>query len=127
MLSFLFVDKRELFATKLSLTTVIAETILLILSILFSRVTVNVLVFVLRVVFYVTRYMCDARRQHFALLASFVSEVECFDGSEVTRKGNDSIVQRQNCVVEEVKEVEFRSRHAWEIYLLQNLQLRWVN
>ena len=71
--------------------------------------------------------MCDARRQHFALLASFVSEVECFDGSEVTRKGNDSIVQRQNCVVEEVKEVEFRSRHAWEIYLLQNLQLRWVN
>ena len=127
MLSFLFVDKRELFATKLSLTTVIAETILLILSILFSRVTVNVLVFVLRVVFYVTRYMCDARRQHFALLASFVSEVECFDGSEVTRKGNDSIVQRQNCVVEEVKEVEFRSRHAWEIYLLQNLQFRWVN
>ena len=126
MLSFLFVDKRELFATKLSLTTVIAETIL-ILSILFSRVTVNVLVFVLRVVFYVTRYMCDARRQHFALLASFVSEVECFDGSEVTRKGNDSIVQRQNCVVEEVKEVEFRSRHAWEIYLLQNLQFRWVN
>ena len=120
-------DKRELFATKLSLTTVIAVTILLILSILFSRVTVNALVFVLRVVFYVTRYMCDARRQDFALSASFVSDVECFDGSEVTRKGNDSIVQRQNCVVEEVKEVEFRSRHAWEIYLLQNLQFRWVN
>ena len=33
-------------------TTVIAVTILLILSILFSRVTVNVLVFVLRVVFF---------------------------------------------------------------------------
>ena len=32
-------------------TTMIAVTILLILSILFSRVTVNVLVFVLRVVF----------------------------------------------------------------------------
>ena len=36
-------------------TTVIAVTILLILSIVFSRVTVNVLVFVLRVVFFVTR------------------------------------------------------------------------
>ena len=33
-------------------TTMIAVTILLILSILFSRVTVNVLVFVLRVVFF---------------------------------------------------------------------------
>ena len=33
-------------------TTVIAVTILLILSILFSRVTVDVLVFVLRVVFF---------------------------------------------------------------------------
>ena len=37
-------------------TTVIAVTILLMLSILFSRVTVNVLV-VLHVVFYITRYM----------------------------------------------------------------------
>ena len=107
-------------------TTVIAVTILLMLSILFSRVTVSVLVFVLRVVFYVTRYMYDARRQDFALLASFVSELECFDGSEVTGKGTDSIVQEQNGVVEEVKEVEFRSRRAWEIYLLQNLQFRWV-
>ena len=39
--------------TQVSLgTTVIAVTILRILSILFSRVTVNVLVFVLRVVFF---------------------------------------------------------------------------
>ena len=47
-------------------TTVIAVTILLILSILFSRVTVNVLAFVLRVVFFmyiVTRYMYDARHR----------------------------------------------------------------
>ena len=88
-------------------TTVIAVTILLMLSILFSRVTVDVLDFVLRFVFYVTRYMYDARRQDFALSASFVSELECFDGSEVTGKGNDSIVQNQNCVVEEVKELEF--------------------
>ena len=86
-----------------------AVTILLILSVLFSRVTVSVLVFVLRVVFYVTRYMYDARRQDFALSASFVS-----------------IVRKQNCVVEEVKEAEFRSRGEWEIYLLQNLQFRWV-
>ena len=85
-------------------TTVIAVTILLMLSILFSKVTVNVLAFVLRVVFYITRYMYDARRQDFMLSASFVSELEWFDGSEVTGKGNDSIVQKQNCVVEEVKE-----------------------
>jgi len=56
-------------------TTVIAVTILLMLSIVFSRVTVNVLVFVLRVVFFVMRYMgYDARRRDFALSASFVSE-----------------------------------------------------
>ena len=34
---------------------------------------------------------------------------ECFDGSEVTRKVNDSIVQKQYCVVEEIIEVELRS------------------
>ena len=73
-------------------TTVIAVTVLLMLSILFSRATANLLVFVLRVVFYVTRYMYDARRRDFALSASFVSELECFDGSEVTGKGNGSIV-----------------------------------
>ena len=43
-------------------TTVITLTILLILSILFSRVTVNVVVFVLRVVFFQSSYCvyCDA-------------------------------------------------------------------
>ena len=35
-------------------TTVISATIIFIISILFSRVTVNVLVFVLRVVFFLT-------------------------------------------------------------------------
>ena len=53
-------------------TTVIAVTILM-LSILFSRVSVNVLVFVLRVVFYVTRYMYDSRRRGFALSANFAT------------------------------------------------------
>ena len=53
-------------------------TILFIISILFSRVTVNVPVFVVRVVFFhlivyiVTQYMYDARRRDFALSASFV-------------------------------------------------------
>ena len=78
--------------------------------------TVNVLVFVYCVVFSVTRYMYDAWRRDFALSASFVSELECFDGSEVTRKVNDSIVQKQYCVVEEIIEVELRSRRGNFVY-----------
>ena len=85
-------------------TTVITATILFIISILFSRVTVNMLVFVLRVVFFhlivyiVTRYMYDAVRRDFALSGSFV--LECFDGSEVTtREGYELVVQKENCVV----------------------------
>ena len=64
----------------------ITGTILFIISILFSRVTVNVPVFVLRVVFFhiVTWYMHDAVRRDFALSASFV--LECFHGSEVTTR-----------------------------------------
>ena len=94
-------------------TTVITVTILLILSILFSRVTVNVLAFVWRVVFFmyiVTRYMYDARHRDFALSASF-------DVSEVTTgKGNESIILTENCFVEEIKEVELRSRRRKFIY-----------
>ena len=64
-------------------TTVITLAIILILSILFRRVTVNVVVFVLCVVllhvivymYIVTRYMYDARRRDFALSASFVLRV----------------------------------------------------
>ena len=55
-------------------TTVIAVTILLILSILFSGVTVNVLAFLLRVVFFmfiVTRYMYDARHRDFCIISKF--------------------------------------------------------
>ena len=49
------------------------------------------------------------------LSASFV--LECFDGSEVTtREGNElvvhSCVQKENCVVEEMKEAELRSRRG---------------
>ena len=43
--------------------------------------------------------------------------LECFDGSEVTtRKGNESIVQKENCFVREIKEVELRSRRGKFIY-----------
>ena len=83
--------------------------------------TVNIPVFVLRVVFFhvimyiVTRYMYDAGRQDVALSASFV--LECFDGSEVTTgKGNEPVLRKENCVVEEIKEVELRSRHGKFIY-----------
>ena len=106
----------------------IAVTIIFTISILLSRVTVNVLVFVLRVVFFhiivyiVTRYMYHAVRRDFALSARFV--LECSDGSEVTtREGNELVVQKENCVVEEIKEVELRSRRGKFIY--KNLQFRW--
>ena len=55
--------------------------------------------------------MYDAVRRDFALSASFV--LECFDGSEMTtREGNELVVQKENCVVEEIKEVELRSRRG---------------
>ena len=99
----------------------IAVTILFTISILVSRVTVNVLVFGLRVVFFhiivyiVTRYMYDAVRRDFALSASSV--LECSDGSEVTtREGNELVVQKENCVVEEITEVKLRSRRGRFIY-----------
>ena len=75
----------------------------------------RVLFFRLIIVYIVTRYMYDAVRRDFALSASFV--LECFDGSEVTtREGNELVVQRENCVVEEIKEVELRPRRGKFIY-----------
>ena len=60
--------------------------------------------------------MYDARRQDFALSASFVLRVS-FDVSEVTtRTGNESIVQKENCFVEEIKEDELRSRRRKFFY-----------
>ena len=61
-------------------TTVITVTILFIISILLSRVTVNVLVFITCCVFssnlyVVTQYMYDAVRRNFALSASFMFSV----------------------------------------------------
>ena len=44
-----------------------------------------------------------------------------FDVSEVpTTKGNESIVRKENCFVEEINEVELRSRRGKFIY--NNLQ-----
>ena len=99
----------------------IALTILLTLSVLFGRVTVNVLVFVLRVVFFHAIFFCNAvhvgcSASGFCIISKFCFRIECFDGSEVTGKGNDSIVQKQNRVVEEIKEVELRSRRGKLIY-----------
>ena len=43
--------------------------------------------------------------------------MECFDGSEVTtREGNELVVQKENCVVEKIKEAELRSRREKIIY-----------
>ena len=55
--------------------------------------------------------MYDAVRRDFTLSVSFV--LECFDGSEVTtREGNELDVQKKKCVMEEIKEVELRSRRG---------------
>ena len=54
-------------------------------------------------------------RRDFAFSASFV--LECSDGSEVTtREGNELVVQKENCVGEEIKEVELSSRRGKFIY-----------
>ena len=83
-------------------TTVITATIIFIISILFSRVTVNVLVFVLRVVFF-----------HTMLCVGILHYQQVLCGREVTtREGNELVVQKENCVVEEIKEVELRSRRG---------------
>ena len=67
------------------------------------------------IVYIVTRYMYDAVSPDFVLSATFV--IECFDGSEVTtREGNDLVVQKENPVVEEIEEVELRSRRGKFIY-----------
>ena len=48
--------------------------------------------------------MYDARCQDLHYRQVLLQNLmECFDGSEVTGKGNDSIAQKQNCVVEEIK------------------------
>ena len=75
------------------------------------------LYFSLLIVHVVTQYMYDAVRRDFALSATFV--LECFDGCEVTtREGIELVVQEENCLVEEIKEVELRSRREKFIYYI---------
>ena len=72
------------------------------------------------IVYVVTRYMYDAVRRDFCIISKFC--VECFDGSEVTtREGNELLVQKENCFVEEIKEAELRSRRGKFIYRTYNL------
>ena len=47
----------------------------------------------------------------FCIISKFC--VECFDVSEVTR---ESVVQKGNCFVEGINEVELRSSHEKSIY-----------
>ena len=60
---------------------------------------------------------CDAvhvrcSASEFCIISKFRVESD-FDVSEVTtRKGNESIVQKENSFVEEIKEVELRSRRG---------------
>ena len=66
----------------------------------FARCVFHVIVYI------VMRYLYDARRWDFAFSASFdVSEM-------TTRKGNESIVLKENCLVKEIKEVKLRSRRG---------------
>ena len=53
--------------------------------------------------------------------------LECFDGSEVTtREGNELVVQKENCVVEEIKEVELSSRRGKFIYNRNNKLVHYI-
>ena len=40
----------------------------------------------------------------------------CVKSVFMSRKGNESIIQKENCFVEEIKEVELRSRRGKFIY-----------
>ena len=72
--------------------------------------TVHVLVFVLRVVFFHTM-LCVGILHYQQVLC------ESVDGSEVTTtERNELVVQKENCVVEEIKEVELSSRRGKFIY-----------
>ena len=78
--------------------------------------TLNVLVFVLRVVFF-HGVCCDAGHVRCCASGFCIISKFCFDGSEeTTTEGNELVVQMENCVVEEIKEVELKSRRGKLIY-----------
>ena len=96
----------------------ITVTILPILSILFSRVTVNVLFLFCALCFSCNCVYCYAvpvrcSVSGFCIVSKFCVKSVLMSVSEVTtRKGNESIVQKENCLVEEIKEVKLRSRRG---------------
>ena len=78
--------------------------------------TLNALVFVLRVVFF-HGVCCDAGHVRCCASGFCIISKFCFDGSEATtREGNGLVVQKENYVVEEIKEAELRSRRGKFIY-----------
>ena len=90
----------------------IAVTIVLILSILLSRVTVNVLVYCV----YCDEVHVRCSASGFCIISKFCVKSVFYVSEVTTRKGNESIVQEENCFVEEIKEVELRSRREKFIY-----------
>ena len=92
-------------------TTVIAVTILLILSILFRRATVKMYLVFYRALCFscnCVNVYCDAVHVRYSASGNCV-----IFGDD---RGNESIVQEENCFVEEMKEVELRSRRGKFIY-----------
>ena len=99
---------------------VIGIIILALLLVLFAKVGVLTLTFVLRVtvfhviIYFAVLYMNYHQCGDCALSASFVKE--CSDVSYVAGERVELTVHKETVVVEEIKEVELRSRYAQFIY-----------
>ena len=86
--------------------------IIVLLLVLFGRVDVFILVFVLCVVAFHKGYVAMLWR--LCISASFVRA--CTDVSHVAGEGVELTVHKESVVVEEIQEVELRSRCAQFIY-----------
>ena len=100
-------------------TVVISIIIIVLLLVLFGRVGVFMLNFVLRVIafhkaYVAMLYMNYPRCGDCAFSTSFLRE--CADVSYVAGEGVELTVHKESVVVEEIKEVELRSRLAQFIY-----------
>ena len=90
-------------------TVVIKIIIIVLLLVLFGRVDVFTLVFILLFIKVMLRCCGDC-----ALSASFVRE--CTDVSHVAGEGVELTVHKESVVVEEIMEVELRSSRAQSIF-----------
>ena len=100
-------------------TVVIGIIIIVLLLVLFGRVGVFMLNFVLRVIafhkaYVAMLYMKYSRCGDCAFPTSFVTE--CTDVSYVAEEGVELTVHEESVVVEEIKKMELRSRRAQFIY-----------